>query len=53
MGLIDAAVPMVSLARNTFSFPVILATLLPFMDYLMFGLLMLHRFSQNIKFAAM
>lgn len=39
MGMVDAAGPMVSLARETFSLSITVATLLPFLGYLMFGLL--------------
>lgn len=39
MGMVDAASPMVSLARESFSLSITLATLLPFLGYLMFGIL--------------
>ncbi len=39
MGMVDAAGPMVSLARETFVLSTTIATLLPFLGYLMFGLL--------------
>jgi len=39
MGLVDAAGPMVSLARESFVLSITMATLLPFLGYLMFGLL--------------
>ncbi len=39
MGMVDAAGPMVSLARETFSLSITVATLLPFLGYLLFGLL--------------
>ncbi len=39
MGMVDAAGPMVSLARESFVLSITVATLLPFLGYLMFGLL--------------
>lgn len=39
MGMVDAAGPMVSLARESFALSITAATLLPFLGYLMFGLL--------------
>jgi len=39
MGMVDAAGPMVSLARESFTLSITVATLLPFLGYLMFGLL--------------
>lgn len=39
MGMVDAAGPMVSLARESFTLSITIATLLPFLGYLMFGLL--------------
>jgi len=39
MGMVDAAGPMVSLARESFALSITVATLLPFLGYLMFGLL--------------
>jgi len=39
MGMVDAAGPMVSLARESFLLSITVATLLPFLGYLMFGLL--------------
>ncbi|MGV8091091.1 MAG: sugar MFS transporter [Mangrovibacterium sp.] len=39
MGMVDAASPMVSLARESFTLPITLAALLPFTGYLMFGVL--------------
>lgn len=39
MGMVDAAGPMVSLARESFSLSITMATLLPLFGYLMFGLL--------------
>jgi FHS family L-fucose permease-like MFS transporter len=39
MGMVDAAGPMVSLARETFALSITVATLLPFLGYLLFGLL--------------
>ena len=39
MGMVDAAGPMVSLARESFILSITVATLLPFLGYLMFGLL--------------
>ncbi|MDD4144312.1 MAG: MFS transporter [Prolixibacteraceae bacterium] len=39
MGMVDAAGPMVSLARESFTLSITMAALLPFLGYLMFGLL--------------
>ena len=39
MGMVDAAGPMVSLARESFVLSITVATLLPFWGYLMFGVL--------------
>ena len=39
MGMVDSAGPMVSLARESFTLSITVATLLPFLGYLMFGLL--------------
>jgi FHS family L-fucose permease-like MFS transporter len=39
MGMVDAAGPMVGLARESFVLSITVATLLPFLGYLMFGLL--------------
>ncbi|RIH62826.1 MFS transporter, partial [Mariniphaga sediminis] len=39
MGMVDAAGPMVSLARESFTLSITAATLLPFLGYLMFGVL--------------
>ena len=39
MGMVDAAGPMVSLARESFTLSITVATLLPFLGYLMFGFL--------------
>ena len=39
MGMVDAAGPMVSLARDSFPLSITAATLLPFLRYLIFGLL--------------
>lgn len=39
MGMVDAAGPMVSLARESFDLSITVATLLPFLGYLLFGLL--------------
>src|SRR5690606_7033873 len=39
MGMVDAAGPMVSLARESFTLSITMATLLPLFGYLMFGLL--------------
>ncbi len=39
MGMVDAAGPMVSLARESFTLSITVATLLPFLGYLMFGML--------------
>lgn len=39
MGMVDAAGPMVNLARDTFDLSIIVATLLQFSGYLLFGLL--------------
>lgn len=39
MGMVDAVGPMVSLARESFALSITIATLLPFLGYLMFGLL--------------
>ncbi len=39
MGMVDAAGPMVSLARESFTLSITMATLLPFLGYLMFGVL--------------
>jgi MFS transporter, FHS family, L-fucose permease len=39
MGMIDAVGPMVSLARDSFSISITMATLLPLLGYIMYGLL--------------
>ena len=39
MGMVDAAGPMVSLARESFALSITVATLLPLLGYLLFGLL--------------
>ena len=39
MGMVDAAGPMVSLARESFNLSITMATLLPLLGYLMFGVL--------------
>ena len=39
MGMVDAAGPMVSLARESFNISITMATLLPLLGYLMFGVL--------------
>jgi fucose permease len=39
MGMVDAAGPMVSLARESFTLSITMATLLPLLGYLMFGVL--------------
>lgn len=39
MGMVDAAGPMVSLARDSFTLSITMATLLPLLGYLMFGVL--------------
>src|SRR4030042_6165034 len=39
MGMIDAVGPMVSLARKSFTISITMATLLPLLGYLMYGLL--------------
>jgi len=39
MGMVDAAGPMVSLSRESFSLSITMATLLPLLGYLMFGVL--------------
>lgn len=39
MGMVDAAGPMVSLARESFNLSITMATLLPLLGYLMFGIL--------------
>jgi len=39
MGMVDAAGPMVSLARESFALSITMATLLPLLGYLMFGVL--------------
>ena len=39
MGMIDAVGPMVSLAKESFNISITMATLLPLLGYLMYGLL--------------
>src|SRR5690606_228553 len=41
MGMVDAAGPMVSLARESFTLSITMATLLPLLGYVMFGVLSL------------